>query len=40
MPETRQQAIDFCKQNYSRFVEELKTFLSIPSICCVPPSIS
>jgi acetylornithine deacetylase/succinyl-diaminopimelate desuccinylase-like protein len=32
MPEPRQPAIDFSKQNYSRFVEELKTFLSIPSV--------
>jgi acetylornithine deacetylase/succinyl-diaminopimelate desuccinylase-like protein len=32
MPELRQQAIDFSKKNYARFLDELKSFLSIPSI--------
>ncbi len=40
MPEPRQQAIDFCKQNYSRFVEELKAFLSIPSISTDPERVA
>jgi acetylornithine deacetylase/succinyl-diaminopimelate desuccinylase-like protein len=32
MIDTRQQAIEFSKQNYSRFVDEMKAFLAIPSI--------
>ncbi|MBN2256672.1 MAG: dipeptidase [Anaerolineaceae bacterium] len=32
MPESRQQAINYAKQNYSQFVEEMKTFLAIPSV--------
>jgi len=32
MPEPRIQAIEFAKQNYDRFLEELKAFIAIPSI--------
>ena len=32
MTDNRQQAIEFSKQNYSRFVDEMKAFLAIPSI--------
>lgn len=36
MPEHRIEAIEFSKQNYNRFVNELNTFLSIPSISTDP----